>query len=234
MKPDNKSRYITPAALSRALELHNQGKTLDCWSHLKDAGDAYARIAHHVFSGAPSWLNAVRQDHWRRTTGYAFNDPIWQEVGARAQGYYLYLVSRGETVKDGETKYRLPNTRNIEGSYIQALRDLKISNACLMHIAANQFSTPINRIFEGAAKGLACVMPNAIAQRLRRFDMPDWHEVVGMQFGSLGDRGFDNSPNRTNVSYLRNMWNIGVSAVAGTITYLRSVRTSAPLNAAPH
>jgi hypothetical protein len=214
------SRFIPLDVYNKALAFHQQGETLECWETLRAAGDGYAKFACWIFNGNPCWINYMRQFHWHWTTGCAFNDRTWHEIGHRAQGNYLHILGYNSFFHtDGQLKLRLPNTRTIENCYVLAIKGTTIPKAAIIHVAFNQLSTPINKAVEGAARAFATVAPPRVAAWLRHVDMPDWHEVMGYEFGTLDDRGYDNSRNFTNLGYWHNAGNLALAALMGTVYY---------------
>jgi hypothetical protein len=245
------SNVITPHTFDKAERLANEGRTLDAWSCLADGGDNYAKTAKHILSFQWSWLNCVRAAHWRIIApDQPMDGDVWKKIANEALKNYLGFIKANHVAWCAEMglaqsehqALTLPTTVQIERVYMLAVskinaEGIKISPACIIHIAGNLLTTPINKKVEGFCH-LIAPWTGPLKPRLGRFYMPDWEGVVGRQFGDLDHRRIHNSDQMAPDSYIHNAYVLALSFICGTIKYGRGLsdpkrRQILPMNTVP-
>jgi len=224
--------HVPVAVYRRACARHAAGDVIGAWSVLESAGDAYARIAHHILSDENSYMNAVRAVHWHMTSKHhsTMGDQLWHDISRESLGRYLSLMGSRIFEQDGKQVALLPNTKEIEECYMAGVAAKGEEKASVIHLAANQICTPISKPIENLCRAFS-PYAGPLRNMLNHVDMPtDWHEVLGARYGTLGGRQVDNSPNFTNLSYMHNLRIVMCSFMMGTFNFMTGHKPYAPAN----
>lgn len=207
------------------------GDVIGTWAILRDSGDAYAKIAHHILSHENSYMNAVRAVHWRMTSKNqsTMGDQLWQDIARESLGRYLSLMGGRIIEHDGGPVAMLPNTKEIEECYMAGVAAKGEDRASIIHLAANHIATPIAKPIESLCHAFSRYA-GPLKNVLKGVDLPtDWHEVLGARYGTLGARQVENSPNFTNLTYLQNLRIVMLSFMMGTFNYITGYRPPVPV-----
>jgi hypothetical protein len=211
--------YITQRAFDTAAQLHQQGQVLDAWKTLARYGDHYAALAAHVLEGKWSLMNCVRLAHWQLTApDHPAGGSMWEVIAYKAQEHYFRALSE---YRNHRGDYCLPDSRQIEQTYLNAVTELELPARCVIHLCANRLTTPINRRAEALARFIFSILPLPFRKTLPNPNMlTDWFEVATDKATRLGRRGIDNSPQQSPDSYLKNLWLLARSISKGGLIYM--------------
>jgi hypothetical protein len=170
----SKVSFIETKFVTQAQSHLLQGNVAKMWKALADGGDAYAFAAYNVVSDQDNLVRSITEAYWQRVIGYGIGSEQWNKVAHAHAQTYLFMIDEKSKNSDPDhaDKKILPDTHDIEESYLQAVRACGLPDHLVIDLALNSVT--------GKLADTIKVLDSLLGIDV---DIPDWGDLLELLYG---------------------------------------------------
>lgn len=184
---------IPKEVLDKARKYHEAGDLEKAYETLAEAGDDYAKAAAKIVGEGPNIFKDTVEKLWENYKEGSVEDKF-RDVATQHQQQYLDLIQNG---KNSEGTFELPDTFEIEKSYLKAVEAHGLPDFLAVDLLINTVNEGVNAALDSVSKFplVKAQLKIFLTVELAKLgmDLAEWERVLGLDRSRVSEEQLSTS-----------------------------------------